>query len=208
MYFTTYAEMRDKLKSKTRGRKMSIQVSKAPNLWATYHPSTDLITVTLQVRSTGRRLQVAQLDNQNNLTIDIHGWHTQLSTKITHVLTPYGGRLYKGRVWVGDYPVDGPIKFCNRHLVVQERFLEASTRMNKQLEDVTLDDLDPAYHLRYACGSWLPKKALTKAVVAYARGLIGKESLSQRDILTISGLHLDGKRALRDRVYMAMVEGG
>jgi hypothetical protein len=189
MSLPSYPELARKIREKTRGRTFELKINDSPELWAKFRDAN--LVGDIQVWFEGNYHSVATLREDNSVTIDIHGWHTQPSVKIIEALTGDRCCVSKNHIWVGRYPVDGPIEFdCNRYLVRPEKFVALEAGALANLVMVTLDDLPPKHRMMYELGTWHPEGAITQSVKDYARGKIPKSQLSPRDILTIvSGCH-------------------
>lgn len=180
----SYPDLRRQLMDKNRGRKNEVMISSGPDLWAYMPLGFDR---DIQIYLDSSKQTVCTIRPDNSMTIDVRGWHTQLSCKIIACLTSSKTWLFHNQLWHKGFPVDGPIEYgCDRRFIQPAKFVKINNEALDRMETVTLDDLPAKYRLMLELGTWDPTAAVTAKVKAFARGKIDKAALSARDIWTIT----------------------
>ncbi len=189
MALQQYGSLADTLARKNRGRKHEAQVNTSPNLWA-YLPNSNIgepIAVTFN------GTEVARLQPDDTLTINIRGWHTQTSCKIIKALARCSAYLSEGRVWLGTtnglWPVGSLMQFNSfRNLVVPDEQLTADIAVRERLHAVSIADLPDRERFMLELGQYKPQLACTKNLIAFAQGK--SVALTPREIVSVLDPHV------------------
>lgn len=185
-----YSRLKADLDAKNRGRKHSIQVVKAPELWATLWGDDILITL-----EDGGCVGVLKPDN--SLTVQWGHWHTQLTCRIISELTGSSGRLYSGWIWYQCLPAEGGELHFNEfgEYIKPKKYVELSGKAYHRLQQVVLP---PEVRLRLEIGEWQPMVRVTQRVKDYALGKITLDKLTPAEMVTCVGA--------QDRVVQRLLE--
>lgn len=180
----SYPHLRRQLMDKNRGRKNEVTISSRPDLWAHMPLGFDR---DIQIYLDSSKQTVCTIRPDNSMTIDVGGWHTQLSCKIIDRLTSNQTWCFKGSLWHKGFPVDDTVEYdCARHFIEPRKYVKINDEAFARLVLVYVDDLPAKYRLMRELGTWDPAATITAKVLDYARGKIEKDQLGARDILTIT----------------------
>ena len=184
MSLNHYRALIEQLNAKTRGRKHSFKLCKAPELWVSKATYGDNIYV--HYESGGNC--VCTLKPDNSMEITFGHWHTQCTTKIVYELAGYGAGMHDSHIWYGTYPTAGGVlRFdTGRNYIPPAQFVELKAKALYRLQGLTLA---PEVRLRLEIGQWKPKAAVTQAVKDFALGKISCENLTARDQFTCATAH-------------------
>lgn len=177
------------LLKKNRGRKHEEPVSVSPDIWA-HHTGDD---VRFYFEPGNNRVQVATLFRDNSVTIDIHGWHTKSSCKIIEALSGGMARIHKGRIWLGGHPLLGNTIRYNefRAREVPAEVVQLEALVSYRLSEVTVDDYPAKHRLMIELGTWKPRMACTRRVIAYVTGKCDKSELNPSELGSCMGIKSD-----------------
>lgn len=206
MTIKPYAQLAEFLAKKVRGRKHSTRCGDAlPEIWCTLTGDKTIVFHFEPRRHPPQH--VATLYPDNTLVVDIHGWHTQASCKIIERLTPNATWIRKGVVWTNGVPVTEPLRFEPyndiRRFVIPQKFVTADNLWKSQRLLVGRDDLSPKVRLMMELGTYNVTPAISKRVVAFAKGEIDKSQLGDRDIYTV--LQSNMYVAIQARIFEEMI---
>jgi len=174
-----YTVLREQIDTKTRGRKHTVMICKAPELWASRWGDDVLV----HLEGGGC---VGVLKPDNSLTVQFGHWHTQLTTKIISELTGRGASLNKNHIWFGGLPTEnGTMQFdAMRRYNPPEKFVDLKGKAYYRLQQVTRETTPPDVRLRLEIGEWTPRIAVTQRVKDYALGMIERDKLSPSELIT------------------------
>ena len=178
-----YSIMYSELLAKRRGRKHSIQLCTAPELWV----SLTEWTKNIHVHHESGGNCVCTLKPDNSMVVTFGHWHTQATQKIIAELTLHGARLYNNHIWYNGYPTEGgELKFTSdREYIAPQKYVELQQQVYARLEAVTIS---PKTKLMLEIGQWKPRVTVTQKVKDVALGKISCQNLTARDEFTcVSG---------------------